>query len=1647
MKTSRRKTWHLALAVGLTVSTFSFASVEAAPEGGKVRSGKAEIVKDDQTLVIDQHSRHVALDWQKFDIAQGETVEFRQQAHDIAVNRVVGNKASEIYGNLRAGGSVFLINPNGVLFGQGAQIDTGSLVASTANVKDSFMTSFGDGVEAIALELDETSTGHIINAADIKAQGGLVALQASVVQNTGSIENDGGQVVLSAVKNLDLSIDTAGKLNFSASGEQAQAHILNSGTIKAAGGQVIMTAKSAGDMLSEVVNHSGLIEAKNLSVNAQGEILLDGGTNGQVNVSGTLDVSGTEPGANGGTIRVIGERTNIKETAVLKAVGQQDGGLIETSGDVLQVDTKAVIDAAGVKGKAGEWFIDPVDIIISNEAPAGYTDITPVSYDASLAEQNYNSESGTDEEIHSYLNADYISWRLSNGTSVRIQALDANNYDPKGQIYSLAVSNIAVNEPIEKSASKMNGIAAAYGVENSEATLTLQAQQNVIINAPITATAGKLNVNLHADTDGDAKGMVIINRDITTNGGDFTAGCGETIDAGRVGTYFGHANDEKDAEGNYPVDGDRRIVTNGGKAALYGDVALGLNKGKLVIDTTTVDGSGGDIHIGGNVDSANTYRLFSNPHLKVTLQSDVLADQELKRIAGIYYENYLKSYVWKSFEKLSNEEYAEVKERCFHEYTLYKNRSLPEGEDAIKEAVKTYYLENVKLGLNGAKNNTNYDAKDFSLLNSNEYKQLAKHILTNWGYDSTSNRESILTRWELAEIAAREGTAGGSAIGDKYLATITTELENWIVGSLMAGNPNEALVGGKTDVVGREVTAGREFYWVTGPEGEANDGKGTLFFTTTGKGQGIVAENMYQGWSHDPKHGNKPFNEPNNDSVIDQPFVGVNWKADAGWADVNNQCSNVIGFIQETNTEHSALSLLGGSGAINVGGNIGKSIHLSDLQMQTDGTVTIGGGINASAGANVSADPSLINSDRYTGLVYTDNTATIKGGAGVTVGDRITTASGTVQVDSAGTIKLAGVTAGDKVKVVTKGDTSSIQLSRNIQTAATGNDAVILDAGSGTFVNTSTETSGIVTGTGGKWKIYSGSPALNTFGTNLNSGTHALWNRDSSVYAHTQVEDENETGRYIFKYQPTVTLTAANQEKVYGETLSGVSEWQASAETTQYAAFTEAAVVNTAKIAGKAESAGFAAAASRTGGVSADTDGNNAIYAINLDVNNSSFLTTDAYKNGYKAVGGDEATLTIKRRNVPVLVNLSTVYGSAEYTPEINAAADDGQGHGLVNGALLQSSNFTIDDSYTDKVPAGGTTPKVGTYSDVVHFTGATFATDGDAANYAFEPQLGQITVTPHEIGLKLTGQGETIDLSTVSVEGPSYVSQLVNGDTAAKAPTLTYSLGDKVAEDTYPLYLSADDKLLNSGDVAGNYRFKYEGVYKITKPAVVNTQPDPEIETSLNLLDDTPIDLSWQDEMKLVVNPQVILEDETIQPPILPELGEEVSEAKGSSVERPQLDYVEGSLQSGAASYLVEPGKPANPVEKVLGLTTAQLPVGKVKNGKVVSDGTYALDVQPDRVMMTPAERQLSMPKVGEEKSQRELTKTIALKNGEADFLLRYNGSVFGIHPADKNAKGVLQQGEASHNVEVMANALHVAFSDMGLELEDLDAIYVYIS
>ncbi|WP_423369635.1 filamentous hemagglutinin N-terminal domain-containing protein [Burkholderia sp. LMG 32019] len=326
------------LAAGVSLLGLAMASgAYALPTGGEIKSGNANIdtSADNKTMSIHQHTDKLITNWQDFSVGGGERVSFRQPtSQSIALNRVIGANGSQIHGQLDANGRVFLVNPNGVMFGAGAQVNVGGLVASTQNLSDA---DFMAGRYRFA----GTSGQSVENAGTIAAaDGGSVALLGARVSNTGVIRAQMGRVALGAGNAFNVNFDGNGLLNLQVEGGAVDAQAHNGGLLKADGGEVLMTARAAGDLLGSVVKNSGTIEAKGLSSRA-GKITLDGG---QVHVGGKLDASAQDASTAGGTVTTRGERVVV-------------------SRDV-QVDTRAA------SGKAGLWAIEAANTAVGGNADA-----------------------------------------------------------------------------------------------------------------------------------------------------------------------------------------------------------------------------------------------------------------------------------------------------------------------------------------------------------------------------------------------------------------------------------------------------------------------------------------------------------------------------------------------------------------------------------------------------------------------------------------------------------------------------------------------------------------------------------------------------------------------------------------------------------------------------------------------------------------------------------------------------------------------------------------------------------------------------------------------------------------------------------------------------------------------------------------------------------------------------------------------------------------------------------------------------------------------------------------------------------------------------------------------------------------------------
>ena len=374
------------------------------PSSGTVVGGAASIANLDATHQrITQTTDRAIINWQTFSIGASDYVQFIQPStSSVALNRVTGGAPSSILGSLSANGQVFLVNPNGVYFGPGSQIDVAGLVATTLDIGDG---DFMAGRYVFSRDPASPARAEVINRGVIAArEGGYVVLAGDYAANSGAIQARLGTVALAAGSKLTL--DLAGDRLISYSVDEktlAQlAGVSNTGQLMADGGRVFMTAKVAGDLAATVVNSEGLVQAQS-TVESNGEIYL-AAEGGGIRVTGTLDAS-AQPGANGGHVSVVsrgGGDTVIASGSLIKVSGNDlavshagsvytwadgttrfekgaaiearggasggDGGFIEVSGQ--SVIYRGTVDARAPHGRRGTLLIDPNEIVIAQGSGA-----------------------------------------------------------------------------------------------------------------------------------------------------------------------------------------------------------------------------------------------------------------------------------------------------------------------------------------------------------------------------------------------------------------------------------------------------------------------------------------------------------------------------------------------------------------------------------------------------------------------------------------------------------------------------------------------------------------------------------------------------------------------------------------------------------------------------------------------------------------------------------------------------------------------------------------------------------------------------------------------------------------------------------------------------------------------------------------------------------------------------------------------------------------------------------------------------------------------------------------------------------------------------------------------------------------------------
>jgi filamentous hemagglutinin family protein len=251
------------------------AVMRANPKGGEVKAGAASFESGSNTLTIRQSSDRGIIHWDEFSIQQGEITKFLQpNSNSATLNRVVGTSASSLLGTLQSNGKIYLINPNGILIGPSARIDTGSFVASTLDLADSEFMAGGD------MKFFGSSMAAVTNLGTIHASSGDVFLLGREVNNAGSISAPNGVVGLGAGSEILLKAAGDERLFVRPGGA---GKITNSGTIAAAQAEL---KANGGNPYGLAINNTGTVRATGV-VNKNGRILLTA-TGGTVKNTGTL---------------------------------------------------------------------------------------------------------------------------------------------------------------------------------------------------------------------------------------------------------------------------------------------------------------------------------------------------------------------------------------------------------------------------------------------------------------------------------------------------------------------------------------------------------------------------------------------------------------------------------------------------------------------------------------------------------------------------------------------------------------------------------------------------------------------------------------------------------------------------------------------------------------------------------------------------------------------------------------------------------------------------------------------------------------------------------------------------------------------------------------------------------------------------------------------------------------------------------------------------------------------------------------------------------------------------------------------------------------------------------------------------------------
>ncbi len=606
---------------------------QANPTAPTVVHGTASFQQAGSILNI-TNSPNAIINWGSFSISAGELTRFIQQSGASAVlNRVIGQDPSAILGALQSNGRVFLINPNGIVFGAGAQIDVAGLVASTLNLSnEDFLNNrmrFTDGAGA----------GAVLNQGSLT--GGSVYLIGKAVANEGLITSPNGEVILAAGNSVELVTPGTPQLRVEVVAPDNEAR--NLGTITADAGRIGIYAgliRQDGTLRADSAVVEGgriLLKAtKNVTLAAASRTTASGISGGRVDiqagdtalVEGDIAASGSS-GA-GGTVQVLGNLVGLAGSAQIDASGETGGGMVLIGGD-FQGKNPEIQNA--FRTYVGPDAAIKADAITANDGGTVivWADDATRFYGKLSAQGGASGGDGGFAEVSGKHGLDFqgvVNLGATNGaTGTLLLDPDFINITTSGfDFYTGPVLFAALPGTVSFHPAFLDFVAA---------NVVLQANENINVINGIMLTTPAASISLQAG------GLLNINAGITTRGGAITLISGDPGSLTNPATGAIVLNAGLDTTGGGLVPAGANIVMTAKKGAVNIQNSTVL-AGSGLVDVTALTGInvssttqaasivGGNVTMtsGGNVNilggsGAGHHALVSGGNITVDASGDV----------------------------------------------------------------------------------------------------------------------------------------------------------------------------------------------------------------------------------------------------------------------------------------------------------------------------------------------------------------------------------------------------------------------------------------------------------------------------------------------------------------------------------------------------------------------------------------------------------------------------------------------------------------------------------------------------------------------------------------------------------------------------------------------------------------------------------------------------------------------------------------------------------------------------------------------------------------------------------------------------------------------------------------------------------------